>query len=708
MKHILRSLFIIVFVIISVLFFAHPVKTETNILRAIVAKENSNLLDLSGRYSSKINVLIEGEEPEEVNDTAELFNSKLDKKNIKSISVDGNKVLDLYKASRSGLLSDKTAALLKKNDYASVKKNCLEMIYNPIGFSVVPLEDDPFMLFTDYILSLGENVSSDSVINFNDNYYRILTFEFNKDIALSPSLLNKEVKQIIKVQKELTKGDVNVYLTGSPIHSYFASSRSIVEINVICILSAIFVIGLCLYYFQSVAVLIPIALSLLLGVISGFMLTSIIFPAVHILTFVFSTTLIGICTDYSLHFFVNKNEEKSCDDTIKEIFQSLTVSLLTTVSAFLILLFSNTELLKQIAVFTISGLITVYCFVVLFYPVICKYLPLNNKKFCIWDFSIKPQMKKTILIICGIIVLTGLIFIKYNDDIRSMYEPSKSLLKAEKLFSEVAQIDSKNSFLIVEGKDFQDMLEKEENITKILGDTKFQAVSKYIPSVKNQEENRILVQRLYEKEIPPYTSVLNASLQVPAKNYLYYNRTDFPFLESFMMGENKSLMILYDFDNPEIFKDIDGVSYYNVQKDISDIVKNCRKGCMKLLLPVFLLLFGILAVIYKPKNALKIILPPLMSCILIIGILGLFHISMNLFHVIALFLIIGFSLDYSIFRFNGSKCVNDAVFMSCITSVFSFTLLAMTGFKLISSLGFVLSVGILSSYIFSVLMISKE
>lgn len=709
MKKFLRILFVGIFLILAIMSLSHPIKTETNILRTVVSEKNTNLLDLSNLYSAKINILVEGEEPEEVSETADKFNESALENNLKSISVDGNKILELYKDARAGLLSANTAKLLEKNDYEKVKENTIEMIYNPLGFSLLKPEEDPFLLFTDYIANLGDNINPDGIINYEDKYYRILNYEFDKDISLSPSLLNKRVKKIIGIQKQLSVNGVNVYLTGTPVHSYYASSRSMMEINIICVLSAIFVIFLCLTYFKNISVLIPVASSLLLGGTAGFFVTSLMFPSIHVLTFVFSTTLIGISVDYSLHFFVSKTKEKTGDEVLKEIFKSLSVSLLTTISAFLVLFFSHMELLKQIAAFTVTGLITVYLFVVLFYPVICKKIDVNNSsENPRWNFIFSPATRKIIMIILGIITISGLFFTTTNDDIRSMYKPSKKLMQAETLFANVVGINPKTSFVVVEGKNLQDVLEKEEHITEIIGATKYQAISKFIPSKSKQAKNRALMQKLYDTEISPYTSALKASSKVPAGDYLVYDKESFPFLEGFFLDENKTLMILYDFDKPELLSEIDGVEYYNIQQDISNLVKECRVNCAKLLIPVFILLFGLLAVIYKPKNALKIILPPLCACIFTIGLLGLLHISLNLFHIIAMFLIIGFSLDYSVFRFNGKKLVSDAVFMSCMTSVFSFMLLAFTGFKLISSLGFVLSVGLLSSYILSLLLISKE
>ena len=49
-----------------------------------------------------------------------------------------------------------------------------------------------------------------------------------------------------------------------------------------------------------------------------------------------------------------------------------------------------------------------------------------------------------------------------------------------------------------------------------------------------------------------------------------------------------------------------------------------------------------------------------------------------------------------------------AVIFSCATSVFSFSLLACTSFKLVSSLGIILSIGLLTSYILSLVLIPSS
>ena len=127
-----------------------------------------------------------------------------------------------------------------------------------------------------------------------------------------------------------------------------------------------------------------------------------------------------------------------------------------------------------------------------------------------------------------------------------------------------------------------------------------------------------------------------------------------------------------------------------------------------MLLPVFAILFLLLSIIYNPKTAAKILAPSILAGTFAIGLLSITGQQINLFHILAIFLIIGFGLDYSVFRAGGEKHSADAVLLSCATSVFSFLLLAFTSFKLISSLGFILSVGLTVSYISSLAFDYKE
>ena len=694
--NILRILFVIILGIIAFFALSNPKKVETNLLKAFFSNgaKDEVLVDLSGKYSSNINVLFESENLELLEKAREHFEKQIDKKSFVVEKKDVQKTLDFYKKYKNNLLSDNDYKLLKSGDFERVSQNALDNIYNPFGFSILPVEEDPFYLFTDFLTELGQAGIAGTI---NGKYYEVINLKVDDNLALSPSLMNKEVAKLIKLQKLYNNKELNTYLTGAPVHAYYASESSMNEINLICIISTIFVGGLIFWYFRSLKILIPVLLSLALGMGTGFCVTSLIFSSIHILTFVFSTTLIGICVDYSFHYLME------CD--IKKIIKSLTVSMVSTVLALLILSFSGIELLKQISVFTSTGLVTVYLFVILFYGL----LPRQSSKH-IFNF----KFDKRILVIFFLVIVAGLYNMQFNDDIRTMYKPSKEMLNAEKLYQTVTGKNSNTSFIIVNGGDLQTILEKEEQIGEKLSDNNiaYYSLSRFVPSARRQKENQQLVKELYDKKLSVFSEFLT---QTDIKNLKMFNQSVIPQdvfqninqLKEFVIDKNNSIMIVYDLQNPEIIKGIPDVRYINLTKEISGGIKNVRIAVLKILSPIYIILYLILGFIFSFKNAHKIIFPSVLASLFAISAVSLFE-PLNLFHILAIFLITGFGLDYSVFRYNGSKNSSDAVFISCITTVFSFSLLSLTSFQLISSLGFVLALGLLSSYILSLALISKD
>lgn len=694
--NIFRIIFIVILATISIISLLKPRNIETNLLRAFLInnEKNETLIELSGKYSANINILFESNTPDQLEKTKEEFLNQIDQSIFEIQSANFEKTLDFYKKYKNNLLAYNDYLIMKNGDFETITQQAVDNLYNPFSFSLLPENEDPFMLFTNYITSLNNG----NLINSAENkFYETINLKIDKNDALSPSLANKEIKKLINIQNSMSNNTVKIYLTGAPVHSYYASEKSMNEINVICIISTMFVSGLILWYFRSLKVLIPILASLFIGMSMGYFVSSIIFSSIHILTFVFSTTLIGICVDYSLHYLME------CD--IKKIIKSLTVSLISTVCALLILTFSSIELLKQIAVFTSTGLITVYFIVILFYPLLPQ---LTCKQKFDMNFS------KNILIVIFLITLAGLFKIHFNDDIRAMYKPNKQMIEAESIYKKTVNTNSNTSFIVVEGNNLQHILETEELVGEKLSEKKisYQSLSKFLPSIKRQKENIHLRKELYESELSVFSELLTAQDLSNISNFNENYFQDEAFLNitqlnDFMLDKKHSLMILYDVKDIDFLTDIKNTTYINLPLEISNGIKKIRITCIKILIPIFLLLYIILGYIFSFKNALKILLPSLISSIFAISFIGIFK-EINLFHILAIFLITGFGLDYAIFRFNGSKNSNDAVLISCITTVFSFSMLAFTSFELISSLGLVLAIGLLSSYILSILLISKS
>lgn len=652
-----KVLFIIISILIFIAAFFVAKTPEVNLERAFLDK-NSNLVKLTNLSSNYLTVIFEAENKEDLDEIQTGF---------KKENLNYREITDIYKNYPENFLSDEIKNLIIEKNYKKLDEIALNQLYSPFSLILAPINSDPYLLSTNYLLS--KNLD-ETIKEKNGKFYSKENFKI-KD--------KKQIENFLKLQKENEKG--KIYLAGAPIHSYLTSEKSSFEINLICIISTIALILLFKFYFKNIKILIPVILSILFGFLFGFSISTLIFKKLHILTFVFSTTLIGISLDYSLHSFLVGDK--------KNFIKNLTVSMLTTVFAFLILLFSNMEILKQIAVFTSFGLIGVYLFVVVF---LYGKINLTPKK----TFEIENKKVKVVLSIFVLLVLIlGGIKIKFNDDIKNLYKPTKKLELAEKINSEIFNSKQPN-FILVEGKNLDEILQKEEklNIKNSI------SISNFIQSTKKQKENQKLVQNLYKNNLDSYATFLSKGeiQKLKNKEFKIYDVENFPLKKDFMLDNSTSFIMTSEKINGSI----------NPTVEITKKMTELRKEILFLVPFLYLALFLFLTFSFGIKKGVKIIAPSLVGVLFSICFMGLFNIEINLFHILSLILITGFSLDYSIFRANsgdGSKC---AVFVSFLSTAFSFLLLSTTSFKLISSIGLTLFLGVTVSYLLSLFMVKSN
>lgn len=697
-KKISLIIFVISFFALAIISLLNIKPVKTDLISGFLADnsvQNADLIKLSKLASNKINVTFETEDYDENEVLKSEFLGKIDQKAFTVENTEFSKILDLYRQNPHNFLTERTKNLIQNKDYKTIDNEALNGLYNPVGLIFETPDKDPYLLLTDYLNSFAgmKFAPTDEIVNFDGKFYSTLTLSLNSGYG------ENEVGNLEKIRKEFTKDGSQIYFTGALIHSYTTSSRSVVEINVICFVSILALVLLCKLYIKSLKILIPIGLSIGFGTFLGYLMTNLVFSSINVLTFVFSTTLIGVSLDYSLHYYLT--------DRSAEFYKSLTYSMLTTTLAFFALLISNVEVLREIAVFTGFGLIGVYLFVVLVLPMFKFEIDRNIKMPC-FDLS---RFKKIFLICVCTVFCLGFFRLNFNDDIKSLYTPPKNLLSAEKLYKEIYNLDDK-SFILVKGDSFENLISNEEKIANDLQkqNIPYISMSKIIPSANQQKENQKLVKTLYADNLDEYaSSFLGKNVINDLKNSFNDDKVISPemyksdYFKNFMLDENTSFIIIPSNNKLD--------SKYNqiyVAKEISSIIKNCRLSCQRILPVILAVIIGLLIFIYGGKKALKIILSPLLGIIFVMGVISLFGAGLNIFHILALFLILGFSLDYSIFRASGDEKSCGAVFLSCASTVFSFFLLSMTSFTLISSLGIVLCIGILTSYVASLVILSQK
>ena len=96
--NLLRIIFVLILGLITTFAFLNPKKIETNLLKAFFSNgiQDEILVDLSGKYSANINVLLESENLELLEKTKESFEQNISSESFKIKRTDYQKTLEFY------------------------------------------------------------------------------------------------------------------------------------------------------------------------------------------------------------------------------------------------------------------------------------------------------------------------------------------------------------------------------------------------------------------------------------------------------------------------------------------------------------------------------------------------------------------------------------------------------------------------------------
>ncbi len=687
-KTILYLIIFFVFAAIFVLF--RPAKVETNIAKSLfsgIFTDTAEKLNL--KYSNEINVLIEADDKENVDSAKTEFLKNYDTEVFKIRKFEPYDFLESYKKYNKNLLSNNTYQILKSEDFLDVTLTSYERLFDPLGVMTVSLNDDPYMLFSDFLKSLGGN-KEEEVVKYNNKFYHIINLEISDSKNIKNNVLNSKIKELIASGESLE--NAKVYMSGIPISSYYENLKFSLEIKIFTLFSLLFIVLIFYLYFKNIKLLIPILMTSFFGIFAGYFVSDLFFGSIHIMTYIFVCAFLILSILFPIRYYIEKDRYK--------LLKNATLVYLVQVICFILLLFSGFSVVRQISLFMMTTITIIYLITVIVYPI----LPFRVVPHRI-NVNINNKIAKILIIsVISIICIISYV-IQFDDNIQHFYFPTQKLMQTQEFFRNISGTDIKTSFVVIKGKNLQDILEKEEEIISNLKSVEYQALSKYFPSVKRQKENFELRQKLYKYSIKNYATFLsdkNANNLISEKSSEDYliPQEDLDILHEFIIDKNTSIIILYNFDNPMLIK---SGKYINLQKDISLKIGKIRKIYEFGLLPYLLVIYSIFAYLYSPKQALKFLFPIIIGCIFSLGFLSLTGQKINVFHIISLFILISIGVEYSIYNYTGMKNTPDKMLLSYITGVFSSILLVASRFQPLSSIGMVLISGITAIYLINFL-----
>ncbi len=676
----------------------------------------TQLLERMARTSSRqVNLLVKGESEQAVLERAGKLCKALPE-GVRPITDQSSmgKVGEFLHPYRFQLLSPRHHSALQQGDTQSLCDEALANLYSFVPLSLYPVDEDPYGFATSFLLEnplVRQN-------GFEPRDGILLTNRGGVHYAYIPLLLPEsaadsldELQAQMSAIAEVCQGN-DVLLCGIPVHTWRASSSSQQAMGILSVLSLVIIVALFLWVFSSIRGMLIMSVTLAAAAVVALGVAVLIHGSVHILSLVFGCSLVGISTDYIVHYMVGHHGECS-SDVSPVLRRSLLMGLLTSTMGYATFYVAQVDLLGQIATISIAGLAASMLFIFVFYPWIYrKYMPIRLvpvsiklgevvARWCIPSWL--PWCVASGALILAVIQLP------VCDDLRSFYRPEPALLEAEKELAQLNGMEQGVVTFVVRGADTEEILQRQEELGAALvkaGVPFYTSASAIVPSAARQKENFELVKKLVATHAEEVPVELPESWPGPLLPE-HLMRADSPFVSLASLWGDGCGLVLVPGNCQAQLKSLPQYPWLEEADRFAELqnqVRLWREQLMMLLAVVLGLVLVVLSVCFGLRRALRICGPVVGGVLCIFGGLALFGVPLTLFHVLACYLVLGLGCDYAIFRAThepAGAITALAVCISFLTSWSVFGVLAFTSFSVTQDMGVAVSLGLTVAYVLS-------
>lgn len=530
--------------------------------------------------------------------------------------------------------------------------------------------------------------------------------------------------------------EVRILRSGVPLYAEAAADRASVEINTIGFGSLVAVIVLMWLAFRGPRPVLLVALSLVIGVAAGAATTSLVFGEVHLLTLVFGASLVGVAEDYGIHYFALRQGHSTLGrhGLMRYLLPGLSTALVTSALAYLALGLAPFPGLRQMAVFSASGLIAAFATVVCWFPWLDRGAhPVSllgqtiSRSLACWPRA-RWRGVGTWLVAGVLVVFSGLGLyrVEVRDDLRTLQNAPAALLAQQAELGGVLGMPSPAQFYLVRGDSADQVLAREE-LLKTLLDTcvangwvsGYGAISDWVPSRDRQLADAALSAQTERDVLLQVSTVIGDEIvrtvfdapPLGIDEWLKSPVSD-PFRARWLSGidgQTASLVVLHgvgaqsDLEQmAALASKIPGVSWVDRSADISHLLGHYRRMMTWLLLLGFVAV-GIALWLRYRAMAWRALLPSAIAMVLSVAVLGWVAEPFQLFNVLALLLLLGMGVDYGIFLVEhaGVGASWLAVSLGAASTLLAFGLLALSATPALHVFGLTMLIGIASVWLLS-------
>jgi predicted exporter len=481
------------------------------------------------------------------------------------------------------------------------------------------------------------------------------------------------------------------------------------------------------------------------GLLTATVVCLAMYRELNLLTIVAGSSLIGVVIDYPLQYFARHLESGEWKplEALASITPAIGIGVASAVLGYAALFIAPFPGLRQIAAFSVVGLLAAFATVYLLLPwgltkparAPFPQWPSRLLDACRRAFT--PRRVAWSAAILAIAIAPGLMRLHAGDDVRALISPPADLVDDDARIRELVGLAATSQFFLVEGDSEAQVLEREERLTERLAPLvqkgalgAVQAISSFVPSPERQHE----IAREYTAAAPELGATLreagfraeiidriDAQLRAPETTLLHVGAWleapfSAPFRHLWLAGVGAgaaSAVIPAGFKDTSVLaaaaSDLPGVTFVDKAGSISALFGHYRSvtaAALAFALP----LVGLgLAWRYGVKGAAAVLLAPVFGIAAALAATAYAGAAVSLFNVLALVLVLGIGVDYSVFLREGGERLPAAVLgvvLAAATTLLSFGLLALSGTPALRAFGSTLAVGVSVAALLSPIVLS--
>jgi len=655
--------------------------------------------------------------------------------------------LGFFEPYRGQLLTAAQRRQLETAAPAQLAQAAVEQLYRPMAMPRIgSWAADPLNLFAGW---LSERAADSRVrvtegrlsITEGERHYALLMLEL-KDSGFSMSAQQALIPQLERAREAALQAapGLDVFNVGVPLHAAAAANQAEREVHTIGAGSLLGIIVLTLFAFKAIRPRLLVTLSIAIGLAAAVSVSSLLFERLHMITLVFGASLVGVAENYGSNYFSSRSGRPFSERfaMLAEQGPVMWLAMLTTAIGYALLALTPFPGLRQIAVFSVVGLLAAFVTTLWWFPFLDRgEMPLTafsrwlGSRRALWPALGRNRFTLLFALVVAGVLAGGALRLQANDDIRMLQNSPPALIVQQRAVSALLDLPSPAQFYLVRGASEEEVLQREEALKArlVLLGVQAQAVSDWLPSQVAQVRDAALLASVNAAVLDEARPLLGEAIPAPGLRAFkpllpadwLASATSEPlrhqWLGPFEQG-HASVVLLRGVNDlarlpglAALAASLPGVQWVDKVGEVSAVMARTRQLMAGVIAASYLLVFAALSWRFGAR-AWRALVPTLLASALALALLGLFGQPLQLFNVLALLLILGMGVDYGIFLLEqpGRAALRPflSVSLAAVSTLLAFGLLALSATPALRAFGLTMLLGIALAWLLTPLFLPAE